>query len=99
MLSQGSRPYLLEIYAQSREGYAVRSVDVAMSLSVSWASVSKLSKVFSEGGYIQKERYGNIQLTQKGITEANRLFTQYTLMTEFFIRYVGVDEELAQKDA
>ena len=99
MLSNASVRYLLTIYQLSDGGMAVRSVDIANALGVSRASVVKCLKRLSGEGFIQKEYYGNVQLTPLGTKESNRLFTEFTLIQAFLRQFLHLSEQQAKKDA
>lgn len=99
MLSSASIRYLLAIYQLGEGGHAVRSVDIAARLGVSRASVVKMLRNLTDAGLVSKEYYGNVQFTPQGIREANRLYTQYTLLHTFFQQCLEVEEPYADSDA
>lgn len=99
MRSACAARYLLAIYELSDGGAAVRSVDIARRLRVSRASVVKSLKLLAEAGMVQKEYYGNVQLTALGVRESNRIYTEYTLLCAFFHDYLHISSEAAGKDA
>lgn len=98
MLSSAATRYLLAIYELSDNGMAVRSVDIANMLKVSRASVVKSLKRLVQEGLVNKEHYGNVQLTPTGVREANRIYTEYTLLHAFFTHCLQVGPS-AQADA
>lgn len=98
-LSASSLRYLLAIYELSDGGAAVRSVDIAKTLCVTRASVVKSLKKLASEGFIHKEYYGNVQLTPLGVREANRVFTEYTLLFAYFTQSLGVCPECGREDA
>ena len=98
-LTPSATRYLLAIYQLSDGGHAVRSVDVAQELSVARASVVKMLHRLVADGLIQKEYYGNIQLTPAGIREANRIYTLFAILEPFFSNSLQVSEESAKQDA
>ncbi len=98
-LTPSATRYLLAIYQLSDGGHAVRSVDVAQELSVARASVVKMLHRLVADGFIQKEYYGNIQLTPAGIREANRIYTLFAILEHFFSNSLQVSEESAKQDA
>ena len=99
MLSSSSIRYLLAIYELSDGGGAVRSVDIANLLQVTRASVVKSLKKLREDGVIQKEYYGNVQLTPAGVREANRIYTEYTLLFAYFSECLELPKSIAREDA
>lgn len=99
MLSSSSTRYLLAIYELSNGGAAVRSVDIANLLQVSRASVVKCLKKLVEEGLIQKEYYGNVQFMPLGVREANRIYTEYTLLFTYFSQGLRLSTASARNDA
>lgn len=83
MLSPSLEDYLEEIYRfLDQQGY-VRTTDIADKLDVSLPSVTKAVKKLSEKGYLDYERYKNIQLTKKGQEVGNFLVTRNKLLRDF----------------
>lgn len=80
-------------------GYGVHSVDIANKLKVSRASVSKMMKTLKEEGFISKEKYSLVQLTEKGKKAAQHIDKKYKLLRNFFQNYLGIDERTAQEEA
>lgn len=99
MLSSSFTRYLLAIYELSDGGAAVRSIDIANFLQVSRASVVKSLKKLMAGGLIYKEYYGNVQLSPLGIREANRIYTEYTLLNGYLSQCLGLEDVNARHDA
>lgn len=52
-----------------------------------------------ESGYIQKEHYGQIELTESGIRAANSIYTSCVIIREFLENTLGLDAETADSDA
>ena len=98
-LTPSATRYLLAIYQLSDGGHAVRSVDVSTELGVSRASVVKMLRRLVADGLINKKYYGNIQLTPEGVREANRIYTQFTILEHFFRFCLRVEEPVAKQDA
>lgn len=99
MLTHSEKRSLLHIYILSHEGKPVRSIDLANALSVSRSSVVKMLRRLLKQDLIEQERYGEIYLTPSGISEANQLFTKYTILYEFFHRCLHVPLDVARQDA
>ena len=85
--SNAALRYLVAVYELSDGGSAVRSVDIARMMEVSPAS------------FVRKRRYGQVQLTGEGIRTANRLYTKAALLEAFFLQELGVDDQIARRDA
>ena len=99
MLSSGKKRYLFAIYELGQEGAAVRSKDIAVSLSVKRPSVSKMLGNLAEDGLIEKEYYGTVTVTAEGARLSNWLYTSYLLLYGFFHEQLGLPEPDARHDA
>jgi DtxR family Mn-dependent transcriptional regulator len=99
MLTCSGTRYLLAIYELSSEGKPVRSVDIARALHVSRASVVKMLSSLAQRGMVSKPYYGDVLLTGQGIRRANRVFTCYLLVYDYFSRQLSVTPQTARKDA
>lgn len=95
MLTEPQKKYLITIYLLGQNGERVRTTDIADYLHVAKASAVKMCKKLIEEGLIIKEPYRQITLTQKGVSEANGLFTPCVILQEHFISKVGLDHDKA----
>lgn len=91
--------YLKTIYLLSKENELVRSVDVANSLNYSKPSVSRAVKNLINEGSITVEDDGNIVLTESGFIEAKSIKEKHEILKEVFIKYLKLDEKIAEDDA
>jgi len=98
-ISTSSENYLETIYNLSKEAGAVRSIDVANCIGVSKASVNKAISILREAGMVEQELYGSITLTPLGKARAKEVFRRHCTLKRFLIRILGVQEEVAEKDA
>ena len=99
MLTHSQKKYLFAIYKLGQNGRPVKSADVAKIVGVSKASTVKMTQKLTEEGYIVKEPYMEISITQKGIKAANELYTPSVILCDFLSESVGVDESTADADA
>lgn len=99
MLTHSQKKYLFAIYKLGQNGRPVKSADVAKIVGVSKASTVKMTQKLTEEGYIVKEPYMEISITQKGIKAANELYTPSVILCDFLAEFVGVDESTADADA
>ncbi len=99
MLTHSQKKYLFAIYKLGQNGRPVKSADVAKIVGVSKASTVKMTQRLTEEGYIVKEPYMEISITQKGIKAANELYTPSVILCDFLAESVGVDESTADADA
>jgi len=97
-LSPSKQDYLETILDLSKQGEAVRSIDVANTLGFSRASVSRAISQLKADGYILQEPYGLITLTEAGRAEAVAVRGRHDLIKNFLIR-LGVGPETAEEDA
>jgi len=97
-IHKSAEDYLEQILMlQEAKGY-VRSIDIALGLSVSKPSVSFAMKQLRENGYIVMGQDNYITLTEKGLEIAQNIYARHKALTTFLIR-LGVDEEEAREDA
>lgn len=82
----------------SKQGSAVRSIDIATMLGVSKPSVSHAMKLLREDGYIAMDRYGTVTLLDKGTEIANHIYERHRVLSSLLER-LGVNPEVAREDA
>ena len=97
-LQESGEMYLETIYILSKENPAVRSIDIVEHMGYSKPSVSRAVGLLKNGGYITVNEHGHIQLTDEGLSVAQRMIERHTLLREFLMR-LGVDEATANDDA
>ena len=98
-LSSSSQDYLEAILELSTENKGVRVTDIANKLNIKKASVTQAINILSEEGLVLRERYGPVFLTTKGFEEAEREKIKHSLLKYFFEKILGVEKEIAEKDA
>ena len=92
--------YLEAIYETGEcAGGEVRVKDIAASLGVSKPSVSEMVDRLVENQLVTHDKYRHIKLTAKGRRIAKGLDRKHETIKEFFIDVLGVDPEVADKDA
>lgn len=99
MLTYAQKKYLFAIYRLGMNGTVISSSDVSRLVGVSKASTVKMTQRLSDEGYILKEPYGKISLTESGIKAASSLFTSSVILCEFLHKQVGIDQQEADEDA
>ena len=99
MMTRSQKKYLFTIYFLGQNGTEVRSADVARIVGVSKPSTVKMTQRLIDEQYIIKEAYGGITLTEKGIKEANELYTSSLIIRHFLQSEVGVSEKTSIDDA
>lgn len=80
-------------------GEGIRSIDIAAALEVSRASVSHMMQILNQAGYISKEKYGAVTLTEKGRDIALTIKKKYDLLRDFLHHMLGVEADTAARDA
>ena len=90
--------YLKVILELSNYG-DIRSIDIVNALGVSKASVSCMLNVLKSEGYVVKEKYGTVGLTENGRNVANHVKRKYELLKRFLNDIVGVEAVTAAEDA
>lgn len=99
MLTYAQKKYLFAIYRLGQNGGVISSSDVSRLVGVSKASTVKMTQRLSDEGYILKEPYGKISLTDAGIKAASTLFSSCLILCDFLKNRVGIDEKEADEDA
>ena len=68
-------------------------------MNFSKPSVSRAMGILKREGYITVEENGQIILTEKGSDVATNIYEKYCLIKLYLIDSLGIDEELADKEA
>ena len=97
-ISQSIEDYLEAIYlVEADKGY-VRVKDIALKFDIKLSSVTGMMKKLEEEGFIKSEKYGPVELTQKGKAIARSVYSKHKLLNKFFL-LLGVDKKTALEDA
>ncbi len=91
--------YLEVIYLLELKNKRIRLTDIAKMLDVTPASVSEYMNKLEKEGYINKEKYGDIFLTDKGRDKAVEILNRHGVIYSFLKDILGVSEEIAEKEA
>ena len=98
-LSYAQKKYLFAIYKLGQNGGVVKYSEVAKIVGVSKASTAIMTEKLVESGFIEKEHYGRIALTESGIKAASPIFTNCVIIRDFLENTLGLDEKTADEDA
>lgn len=98
-LSPSLEDYLEAIWVLKLAEKVPRVKDIAKFLGVSTPSVVNAIKVLSEKQLVHQEPYGYIELNQKGILKAKEIHEKHKTLFKFFHEILGIDSEVAEKDA
>ncbi len=80
-----------------QNGQRIRVSALANELNVSKPAVTKALNELKERGYINKETYGEITLTDKGYKVAERVYKRHEFLYNFLIK-IGVSPTTAEED-
>jgi len=97
-IQESGEDYLEAILVLKQERGLVRAIDVSRHLNFSKPSVSRAMKILREDGAITVADDGAIELTDKGLEIAERIYERHRLLTEW-LTALGVDPEVAREDA
>ncbi|MCI9272772.1 MAG: metal-dependent transcriptional regulator [Clostridiales bacterium] len=98
-MQESGENYLETILLLKQKQGFVRSIDVAETLGYSKPSISRAMGLLKENGYVEIESSGNIQFTQKGKEKAEAIYERHRLITDYFVKSLGVDPATAEADA
>ncbi|MBR0597162.1 NifB/NifX family molybdenum-iron cluster-binding protein [Sinanaerobacter chloroacetimidivorans] len=98
-ITQSKEDYLRVLLELSEGGTEIRSIDIAYALGFSRASVSRMVKILGETGYLEKDPYGKITLTEKGYDIAALMKRRRNLIKDFLKDVLGVDPATAAREA
>lgn len=97
-IKESAENYLEAILMIKKEKGNVRSIDVANHLNFTKPSVSVAMKSFREEGYVTMDNDGSINLTQKGMEIAEKVYERHEVIAKALIA-LGIDEEAAYEDS
>ncbi|MGQ4892060.1 MAG: metal-dependent transcriptional regulator [Candidatus Njordarchaeia archaeon] len=100
-LSRKLEEYLETIYyLKEEEGKkVVRVKDIATRMNVSMPSVTDALTRLSDMGYVEYEKRGYIDLTEKGLQIAKELYRTEKLLITFLSEMLLLDKKLAETES
>ena len=98
-LTAASEDYLEAIYHLTRQGDAARSRDIAEKLDVHKSTVTAALKVLKNQNLINYSPYEAVTLTSEGAQAAQDVVRRHTVLKDFFISILKVDENMAETAA
>ena len=98
-LTPNMEDYLETIYLLEQEGGNVRVKDIARMMHITMPSVSSAVKNLEKQGFVQHPKYDLIALTPRGSEIAQNLCYRHRVIKEFLSQVLGLDNEIAEKDA
>lgn len=97
-IKESAENYLEAILMIKNKKGCARSIDVANHLNFTKASVSVAMKSFREDGYITVDSEGNLDLTEKGLKIAEKVYERHVLIAKALMA-LGVSEDTAYEDS
>lgn len=94
-----SKEDYLKVMLRLSDEMGIHSNDIANALGISRASVSRMMSVLKDEGYITKEKYGTVTLTESGRNAAVNVKRRYDLLKAFLGNVLGVEAATAAGDA
>ena len=98
-LSAAMQNYLEEILNLSNQLRTVRVTDIAERLNLSKASVSQALSQLREQGLIIQDRYGPVELTERGRYYGQVVKRRHEVLRSFLTEVLGLDHGIAERDA
>lgn len=98
-VSPSLQDYLKTILNLHEQNGQARVTDIAEALEVAKSSVHQAMVQLVKLGLVLHEKYGPLELTEKGLEAAQTIKDKHQVLIRFFVQVLGVDEETAQKDA
>lgn len=98
-LTESIEMYLATIMLLVEEHESAKVVEIADILGVTKPSVSKAMSQLLEDGYIDKELYGHITLTEKGRQAAEKVVKKRRMIISYLQHSLGLSKEEASKNA
>tara|TARA_Y100000590_G_C15034849_1_gene756530 strand:- start:142 stop:558 length:417 start_codon:yes stop_codon:yes gene_type:complete len=96
--SENTEDYLELIGDLLKNKNEARIVDIANNLGITQATANKTIKRLKAQGYIKKEPYRSIFLTNKGLLIAKKSKKRHQIVYEFLIN-LGLNKIIATKDS
>ncbi len=91
--------YLKTILQLQQEGRTVRVTDLARRLGIAKSSVNQAVGTLKKRGLVIHERYGPLELSQRGTKIAQEVKERHDILLSFLTDVLDVDQETAENDA
>lgn len=95
-LSSAMEDYLEMICRMQKNNEVIRVKALAEHLHVQPPSVSKMLGNLKQGGYVNFEKYGYVELSEKGLATGNYLLHRHEVLHQFLCALNGSENELEQ---
>ncbi|TET63152.1 metal-dependent transcriptional regulator [Candidatus Aerophobetes bacterium] len=91
--------YLEAIGQLGSEEQVVRVKNIARQMNVKMPSVTEALKTLARNGLIRHEKYGYVQLTQRGENIAEEIYSRHQTLFKFLNEILRIDPRTADEDA
>jgi len=99
-LTPAESEYLKLIYTkQVEEGRKLRSSEIARFFNVHPATITDIFRKLTDKGLTRYKRYYGVELTEKGITEAQRLLRKQRILETLFVGHLKYDIQKSRIEA
>ena len=98
VIKESAENYLEAILMIKKKKGSVRSIDIANHLNFTKPSVSVAMKSFRKENYITVDGDGNINLTEKGLAIASKVYERHEVIARALMA-IGVEEATAYEDS
>jgi DtxR family Mn-dependent transcriptional regulator len=98
-LSESLEDYLEIILALEKSNKVARVKDIAVEMGVLRGSVTVALKSLGEKGLIHYKPYSFITLTRKGATVAKKIARRHSIIKDFLVNVLQIDDEAAETNA
>jgi DtxR family Mn-dependent transcriptional regulator len=98
-LTSHMEDYIETIWVLSTQKKVVRVKDIAGSMDIKMPSVTAALNKLRDMELIDYEKYGFIELTEKGKTAARRVYGRHSCLKDFFQRVMQLDPGSADAEA
>ncbi len=98
-LTHSLEDYIEAIWLISEEKKVVRVKDIMNFFGYRVSSVNKALKNLAKRELINYEKYGYVEITDKGIEVAKRINKKHKLLYKFFVDFLGIADDIGTQDA
>lgn len=98
-ISASLEDYLETIYEIVEEKHGVKAIDVSRKLGVGRAAVTEALKTLAVKKLVNYGRYEVLSLTKEGEKIAKRVALKHSVLSEFFVDFLGLPVDEAQENA
>jgi DtxR family Mn-dependent transcriptional regulator len=98
-LTSHMEDYVEAIFMLAANNKVVRVKDIAKKLNIKMPSVSAALARLKEMELIDYEKYGYVELTERGIELADRVLKRHNCLIDFFANVLQVDHGAAEGEA